>query len=245
MSILSATVSPVKIGIIEIEGLMTEKGDYAIGVPQITDLVQLLSHNASRDIKALLGKEFRFLTLKTKLNPKAINALTLKDFEQLLFELALKGNQAAIAFVRLLFGLSLHQLFCDAFGVKFEAEERQQWLFARMGSKDAFWQLGESIEIYKPKHMDRSDNYRKFLYSNCQDRVNRGLFGKPAKKIREELGVADHVLIRDYYNRVALSRIDKIQELASVQIIHKDIEPQDAVKFALDNYRYECMHYGK
>lgn len=171
MSILSASIAEVKIGVISIEGLMDEKGNYAIAVPQICDLIQILNHNAVRDIKALMGKGFQFLKYTTKLHPKAINAMSIDDFKKLLFRLALKGHQVAIELSELLIGLSLHQLFCDAFGVKFEAEVRQQWLSARMGSKDAFWQLGEGIEIYKPKHPERSDNYRKFIYSNCQDRT--------------------------------------------------------------------------
>lgn len=53
MSILSASIAKVKIGIISIEGLMDEKSDYAIAVSQIAGLFQLLPNNATRDIKAL------------------------------------------------------------------------------------------------------------------------------------------------------------------------------------------------
>jgi len=83
--------------------------------------------HASRDLKAILGEGFQFPKWKSDLNPKAVNVLTLEQFNQLAFELALKGNVQAIEFMRDLSGLSLHQLFSDAFGQKFEAEDRQSW----------------------------------------------------------------------------------------------------------------------
>jgi hypothetical protein len=86
----------------------------------------------------LLGKGSQFAKLKTSLHPKAVNAIALKDFEKLVFELALKGNERAQEFSRSLIGLSLHQLFCDAFGIKFEKEERQQYLAQRMQHRQHF-----------------------------------------------------------------------------------------------------------
>lgn len=117
---------------------MTEDGSFYVGVPQIAERFQFLIHNASRDLKALLGKDIQFLKLKTKLHPKAINAISIDLFEKLLFELALKGNKEAIAFSRMLIGLSLRQLFSDAFKVKFEEEERQEWLKERWHHRTHF-----------------------------------------------------------------------------------------------------------
>jgi len=130
-----ATVAQVKIGHIKIEGLMLPDGSFAIAVPQISSLFLIPIKNTSRDFKALLGGDFQFLKVGSEIHPKAVNILTLPEFEMLSFELALKENQFAIDFHRSLAGLTLHQLYCDAFGVKFEQQDRQNWLKERQEGK--------------------------------------------------------------------------------------------------------------
>ena len=91
-NILTATVAAVKLGQLEFEGLMFDDGTYGIAVPQICSIFQFPIKHASRDIKALLGKDFSFPKVRTTLNSKAVNALQLIDFERLLFELTIKGR---------------------------------------------------------------------------------------------------------------------------------------------------------
>ena len=94
---LTAIVSPVPIGNRSIEGLLLQDGTYAIAVPQICSIFQFDTNQASRGIKAILGKGFQFdMKVKTSLNSKAVNAIALKDFKQLVFILAQKGDAAAL-----------------------------------------------------------------------------------------------------------------------------------------------------
>lgn len=118
---------------------------------------------------------------------------------------------------------------------------QKQWQSIRDSSKEAFWTLGDAIKSYILKHSERSDKFRLFVFSNCQDCVNRGLFGKDASTIREELGVKD--LLRDHYGQVALKRIDLIQSLAAASIVHRDVNPMDAVRSALEMYKFEVINY--
>lgn len=118
---------------------------------------------------------------------------------------------------------------------------REQWQTIRDASKEAFWTLGDAIKNYILRHPERSDKFRLFVFSNCQDCVNRGLFGKDASIIREELGVKN--LLRDHYGQVSLKRIDLIQSLAAASIVHRDINPLDAVRSALEMYRFEVINY--
>lgn len=75
---LRAKVSQVNIGPIVIEGLMDEIGDYYVAIPQIAELFSIPIKHASRDIKALLGKEdVEFIKLKTELHSGEVNAITL------------------------------------------------------------------------------------------------------------------------------------------------------------------------
>lgn len=148
MTILKASISEVKIGPITIEGLMDELGGYYVAVPQVADSFQIDGNQASRTLKALIGKTFQFDKLKTPLHPKAVNAIPLEIFSRLLLELTIKGNEKAIELSRALVGLSLYQLFCDSFGIKFEAEDRQRWLQTRFKTKHDFRPLTDQLKSY-------------------------------------------------------------------------------------------------
>lgn len=138
MNTVKAKICKIQIGHLEIEGLMLPDGTFAVAVVQISSLFSLTQNYASQELKRLLGNEFRPHKIATELNNSPRNVLPLKDFEQVSVELSLSGNEPAIEFVRSLYGLSLHQLFCDAFGVRFETEERQAWLKARFQHKKQF-----------------------------------------------------------------------------------------------------------
>jgi hypothetical protein len=135
---LTAEVAEVKIGNLSLEGLMDEKGEFYFAVPQLSEIFSFPIKHASRDLKAILGEGFPFPKMKTKLNSKAVNAIRLVDFERLVFELSLKENTQAQLIARSLIGLSLQQLLCDAFGLKFEQEDRQQWLAQRQAHLKSF-----------------------------------------------------------------------------------------------------------
>ena len=138
---IKASVTHVYVGPHSIEGLMNVHGEFGVGVPQFADTFSFLTKNASRDIKALLRKDFSFLKWQTPLNSKPVNVIILEHWSDLVFELALKGNPKAIEISRALHGMSWHQLFCDAFGKKFEAEDRQHWLASRLVTKIDFREL--------------------------------------------------------------------------------------------------------
>lgn len=161
MSILTATVTKVKIGPVSMDGLMSENGDFAIALPQVSEHFRFPNKHAARTVKPMLGEGFQFPKWKTELNPKAVNVIPLAEMEKLILELALQGNEAAIAFSRALIGLSLHQLFCDAFGKKFEKEDRQRWLTERMESKHNFRPLTDQLQRHGFK--DRSE-YARFVW---------------------------------------------------------------------------------
>lgn len=239
----------VDLGNIQLEVYQLETGEYRLSRNQIFEVVDDTCKDYPRFLRTKKLNTIPCMCLK--LPPIQVkgfgkfNPLTIEQAAIVWGELAKEGNLKAFSILIASTAEAIERRADTVLGVKRTEEERQERFTARQGSIDAFWQLGESIEIYKPKHMDRSDNYRKFLYSNCQDRINRGLFGKPARTIRTELKLPDHVLLRDHYNTLALSRLDKIQELASVQIVKQDLEPQDSVKFALETFDYKVIGYAK
>lgn len=123
---MKAYITQVQLGNIEIEGLMTEAGGYFIGIPQLVSSGVVPPNRSLKQIETLHGIEFSsHQKLTTDLNSKVVNAITIKDFERLLMEAAFKGSIEAMKLVRSLVGLSLHQLFSDAFGVEVTKQDRQ------------------------------------------------------------------------------------------------------------------------
>lgn len=125
---MRADYSEVAIGHLTLPGLMAEDGQFGIAAPQLAEQLSILIKNASRDFKAILGGDISFLKWISPLNSKAVNVLTLDQFKQIALSLALSGNAKAIEFVRVLLGMSLYQLFCDAFHTQIDGNDRQQWL---------------------------------------------------------------------------------------------------------------------
>jgi hypothetical protein len=153
-----AVIAQVPFGKFGMEGLMREDdGTFGIAVPQICLKLDIPEKNSQRIISTALqipslkkdsttlvksspgnGSQSLILKWKTTLHPKAVNVILLPDFERLLRKLDKAGNKAAEQMVDDLVGLSMHQLFSDAFGQKFEKEERQAWLVDRQSHREDF-----------------------------------------------------------------------------------------------------------
>lgn len=128
----TAYETQVAFGSYSLTGLMDEQGTYYIDTPiLIKEGLLTRQDHASRDLKTLLGKEFGLAKLRVEYRNTSVTAIALKDFEVLLAKLDRKGNKAAQKLRDDLVGLSLHQLFSDAFNVTFGKKERQQWLTQR------------------------------------------------------------------------------------------------------------------
>ena len=127
---MKAQIASVDLGFIKFDGLMMPDGEYAIAVPQVSELFQFLNKNTSRDFKALLGNDFQFLKASTELSPKQVNTLSIKDFSLLAVELSAKGHVIAKALNRAFVEESVARRFDTAFGKKVsEAEYNEQLAF--------------------------------------------------------------------------------------------------------------------
>lgn len=241
-SSIKASIAEVKVGHLSLEGLLGSDGNFYVAVPQAAEVFSFPIKHASRDFKALLGKDFQFpIKAKTELNSKAVNIITIEQFESVMIELALKGNPAATKMIRDLVGLSLKQLFCDSFGIKFDLNDRQEFLKIRQESKALFWEFTEQIKTYVETHDCRAPEFT--YYSNAFDALNMALFGKKSKTIREELGLATG-LNRDSFGTKSLRRVIQMQEL-SAELMKEDSElkPLEAVKIAIESNRLKPINY--
>ena len=149
MSILKASVTTVQFGPFTMEGLMNEKGEFGVALPQMADMDLVPRNRSLTQVKALLGKGFPSHEVekwKTPLNSNPVNVIKLDGLQTVIRILDKQGNPTASQFVDLMLGLSLHQIFSDAFGIKFEKEERQQWLATRIATKKDFRPLTDALK---------------------------------------------------------------------------------------------------
>lgn len=247
-TVLSAYLTKVLIGFLEIDGLMDEQGCYYVAIPQLVDINLVPPNRSAKQLEALINAgfsshvTFSFTKLKTSLNSKAVNALALKEFEILLARLDRKGNIKAQELRDALVGLSLHQLFSDAFGVKFEQEDRQNWLKARMLTKETFWFMGESIKQHYMRH-PRIEKYPNQNYSEAFDALNFGLFGMKSQKIKNILSIGKNSLNRDHFGQSSLKKIEMVQRIAEAQIAYQGKNPVQSVQFAVGVMNYQISDF--
>jgi hypothetical protein len=229
---IKAEIAIVQIGYLEIEGLYAPETDqFGVAVPQICSLFQFDKNQGSRTIKALLGNGFQFDKWRSKLHPKAVNVLLLKDVERLIRALDKQGNEFAEELVDLLFGLSLHQLFSNAFNIKFDKEDAQNWLKARCQGKIARRTLTDAIKDWLLAHPEASENKKKFLYSNVTEAINLGIFARRASKLRKDWHCENP---RDKMTEKELSVVQSAEGLTMRLIDQDKLEPMAAVHEALN-----------
>ncbi len=162
---IKAEIATVAFGPLTIEGLMSEDGEFGVAIPQAVDLNLIPPNRSLKQLKALLGEGFQSHGVQkwtTPLHPKAVNVLTLEAFQDLIRAMDKRGNPAAAAFVDALFGLSLQQIFADAFGQKFEAEDRQRWLTTRLTTKHDFRPLTDQLKAHG---FESPQDYARFVWA--------------------------------------------------------------------------------
>jgi hypothetical protein len=231
---LKARVAKVKLGQIELEGIMKTDGSFFIAAPQASELFQLSKNHASRDIKAILGEGFPLSKITTELNSKYVNCLSLVAFRKLMFELALKGNTVAIELSRALVDLTLEQLFCDSFGIEFDAEDRQNWLAERLKGLEQRHELTEAIKEYQIKNGTYKSHNSTFLYIHVSDCINKAVLGFTAKQARLELKVPKNELLRNHLKKEHLKSIDRIEDHTAVLIRKSGRNPVECAKQAVE-----------
>ena len=236
---IKAQIATVNLGHIQVEGLLGSDAKFYVAVPQIADKFQFDKNQASRDIKGLLGGKFQFAKALTPLHPKAVNVVSVDQFQRVLIELSIKGNVLAQEVLRDMSALGLHQLFCDAFGIQLDAEDRAQWLQRRTESKELFWELAGQIKVWIEGRQCSAPEHT--YYSNAFDCMNTQLFGKKSKVIRDEMGIS--ALTRDCFGKVALRHINIVQSGAARMMTREDVKPIDAVKHIVSMNYIEVGNY--
>jgi hypothetical protein len=232
-----ATVTQVPFGGIEIEGLLLENGEFAIAFSQLQILDLIPPNRSQKQLESLLGICFQsHQKAKTSLHPKAVNIINLDELKNVILASANKGNLQAQNLRDSLVGLSLTQLFSDAFNIKFDKEDRQEWLKSRIQGKVVRRTLTDAVKDWLDRN-EASENTRKFIYSNVSDCLNKALFGKTSKQLKDERGCDTNELLRDSHSDKDLQRIEH-HETFTMKLVDKlDKNPLEAMKEAIDFYK--------
>jgi hypothetical protein len=88
---IKAEITEVQIGVLKIQGLMSEDGDFGVAVPQIAELNLIPSGRSSKQIESLWGK-MDFVKWQAPTNPKAVNVLKIPDFAELCYRISVAGK---------------------------------------------------------------------------------------------------------------------------------------------------------
>lgn len=209
-----ADVTEINVGVesaLEVLYCQDDKAFY-IAVPQLAQRFSFPIKHASRDLKALLGKDFSFLKFRTKLNSKAVNAIKLAHYEIVVAKLDRKGNEIAQAERDAMAGLSYIQLASDAFGIIFDATDRAAWMKARRAGVKSRLETTDAVklELVRTGKVDSPNS--KWAYARWTDNTYKHLFGATAKQMREFKGLAKTATPRDYLSEDAILRLTHFEE---------------------------------
>lgn len=209
--------------------LQLPNGGYRIGASQLWDFFEIdnVQNNASRDCKRLLGKGYDNVisNVKTDVRPRAIPVLTLAAVGIVAAQLTAKGNKKALSFTIACAVEALERRLDAAVGKEVSEQERD----IRFGGilSRHFWT--DTIKWYIDTH-DVSDQYKRFVYVNASDMLNRALFGMPAKEIREYLGLAKETPIRDVLPAETLQLIESLERTIAVKVKNTKEEPLESMR---------------
>lgn len=232
-----AVVASVNYARFEFLGLKLPSGEYAIAASQIADIFQFDQNQSSRAIKRLLGKGFQFDQYSSEIHPKKVNILLLEDFGKLVNAIARSSDKAYEDARQLAYAIqdasvttTIEQAFDIAFDNKEQLEYYQAKQTARVQGKVTRRTLTNVVKDYVKANSDElSDNYKKFIYNNCTDATYRIVFGRSAKKLKEDWECND---VRAAMTIEELMIIDSVERLAMTLIEDQDFEPQTAIKEA-------------
>ena len=116
--IMSATIKTVKFGPLEFEGLLLEDGNFAIAISQLAVLNLVSPTPSKKELEVLSLVIPDSFKVKTVLNSEAVDCILLSDFELVVRILDKLGVEVAVDLVDAAFGLSVCELYGDAFGVR-------------------------------------------------------------------------------------------------------------------------------
>lgn len=232
-STVKATRTVIQLGNKEIEGFQLPCGKYklsqssttlAVGKPP-KRMVELTRSEAGQSLLTLGFEKGLKVAVE---NSKPVTLVTLEvAFQFWVLELSI-GNLDALALVSACGIESIERRLDTAFGVIRSEQERNERFKIRQLSilSRHFWT--DCIDLYCRTN-DVSEDYKKWIYIHVSDTLNRRLFSKTSKEIREFYDIGENSP-RDYFPAETLRQVEALEKSVATRVKNTNSEPLQALK---------------
>lgn len=233
-----ADIAQINVGVEQLLDVLycQEHQAFYIAVPQLAQRFQFLKNNATREVKTALGGDLQLLKFRTKLNPRAVNAIQLAQYQKLVTRLALKGNALAMEELEAMAGLSYIQLASDAFGIIFDASDRAAWMKARRAGVKSRLETTDAVKLELVRTGKVDSPNAKWAYARWTDNTYKHLFGATAKQMREYRGLPKTATPRDYLSEEAILRLTHFEESLGKGVERLGLTLEESFKRAVRCY---------
>lgn len=216
---MKGTITNVNIGPLVIEGVLGDDGNLYVSAQQVASVFGATKNNTTYYLKAALGEGLVLIKISVKADndiTRQNNCIALSDFERVLRYYDRKGNEIAQSLSDALIGLSLTQLFNDAFGLKFEKEERQEWMDKRLKGKATRRTHTDALKEWGIRTTGQAPDGK--LYSDITNGIYILCFRKTAAELKAEKGVKKGQLLRDFFNPKELSQVEAVEQVIMMAV---------------------------
>jgi len=241
---IKAVRAQIFLGDIPLNVYQMPDGTYRLAGRNITDAIKDHPMTLSRSLGVKSLKDL----LPNDLSPSQIKSETGESFVPVSIENAarywhaksLEENEIAQRLTLACLIESIERRADAAFGIQRTEEERNQRLQQRLEGKVTRFEWTDAIQLYAERHHgELSDNWIKFVWSNCSDAANRAVLGMKASKFREQFGLKKDEPLRDHLEAKELRMLAEIEHLAGRLTLKEDLEPYQAAQEAAKILRIE------
>lgn len=233
--IIKAVRATIKLGDINLDVLQFPDGSYHLFINQLNEVLGIKASDSTgkKYLKPLIDKDPKRVNQASVEGIKShLKTLSIDLVSEAIQAYAALGNQKCIAVAIACLAEALERRADSAFNVVRSEEERNTRIKARVQSKLTRRTLTDSIKEYIERHPELTENYSKFIYSNCSDHTNLTVLGAKSKQVKLELDLKPTGLLRDTIPMNSLREIEAIEMVAGRLIDAEDIEPLEATKKA-------------
>jgi hypothetical protein len=235
---IKAVRATITLGDIDLDVYQLPDGQYFLSLTQVAETIDMPLKRMSeiRELKmvqTLYPQGFRMSeTVKVEGGTKPVTIISLDDVSKYWTLAAFQTQNAkAMSLLAASQAETLERRADHAFGAIRDEKERNDRLAARTKGKVARRSLTDAIQDYTESH-EVSDNYKRWIISNCSDHLNKIILGAKAKQAKKFYQLPENSLLRNHIPVDALRELELAEEMASRLIEERDMEPLEAVKQA-------------